>query len=178
MENQIKSLKIRLIRVIRVPIYAFQSSYRKFLTLTCSRKMKNLLKKADYNVTANGVWQEGVTLKIRTNIMIDTETAIESSVKIFHDKTSLSLECGAELPKVDIAYHTYGTLNEKKDNVVWVFHALTGNSEAADWWNGMIGEGKFFDPCALFYRLREHDWFALWLDIPPQYQPAYRHFLW
>ena len=104
--------------------------------------MKNLLKKADYT--------EGVTLKIRTNTMIEMDTAIESSVKIFHDKTALSLECGAELPEVDIAYHTYGTLNEKKDNVVWVFHALTGNSEASDWWNGMIGEGKFFDPAHYF----------------------------
>lgn len=112
------------------------------LTLTCSREMKNILKKADYT--------EGVTLKIRTNTMIEMDTAIESSVKIFHDKTALPLECGAELPQVDIAYHTYGSLNEKKDNVIWVFHALTGNSEAADWWSGMIGEGKFFDPAHYF----------------------------
>jgi len=50
------------------------------------------------------------------------------------------------LPELDIAYHSYGTLNAKKNNVIWVFHALTANSDAADWWEGLIGEGKLFDP--------------------------------
>ncbi|MEN0051303.1 MAG: homoserine O-acetyltransferase, partial [Bacteroidota bacterium] len=47
---------------------------------------------------------------------------------------------------MDIAYHTYGQLNDKKDNVVWVCHALTANSDALDWWDGLIGEGRIFDP--------------------------------
>ncbi len=88
----------------------------------------------------------GVSFKNRENIMTATEAPSETSLKIFHDKTPMTLECGVVLPYVDIAYHTYGKLNEKKDNIVWVFHALTGNSEAADWWSGMIGKGKFFDP--------------------------------
>ncbi|MEP1956317.1 MAG: homoserine O-acetyltransferase, partial [Algoriphagus sp.] len=31
-------------------------------------------------------------------------------------------------------------------NVIWVIHALTGDSNAQEWWNGLIGEDKFFDP--------------------------------
>jgi homoserine O-acetyltransferase len=55
------------------------------------------------------------------------------------------LESGVVLPRVEIAYHTYGRLNAAQDNVVWVCHALTGNSEAADWWSGLVGTGRLFD---------------------------------
>jgi homoserine O-acetyltransferase len=34
--------------------------------------------------------------------------------------------------------------------VVWVIHALTGDSNVTDWWNGLIGEDKFFDPSTHF----------------------------
>lgn len=60
------------------------------------------------------------------------------------------LESGVTLPGYHLAYTTYGTLNENKDNVVWIFHALTANSNAAEWWPGLVGEGKFFDPAKHF----------------------------
>ena len=50
------------------------------------------------------------------------------------------LERGATLPRLDIAYHTFGELNEEKSNVVWVFHALTANANALDWWSGLLTE--------------------------------------
>ncbi len=56
------------------------------------------------------------------------------------------LERGGELPALRIAYHTYGRLNEAGDNVVWVCHALTANSEVADWWPHTVEEGRFLDP--------------------------------
>ena len=56
------------------------------------------------------------------------------------------LESGIELPDFEIAYHTYGTLNENRDNVVWVCHALTANSDVADWWPHTVVEGGFLDP--------------------------------
>lgn len=56
------------------------------------------------------------------------------------------LECGATLPELTIAYHTFGELNEDKSNVIWVCHALTANSNPVDWWPGLIGEGKLLDP--------------------------------
>jgi homoserine O-acetyltransferase len=60
------------------------------------------------------------------------------------------LENGSVLPEIDIAYHTYGTLNANRNNVVWVCHALTANSDASEWWSGLIGEGKLFDPKEYF----------------------------
>lgn len=60
------------------------------------------------------------------------------------------LECGGSLPEVTIAYHTYGTLSPEKDNVIWVCHALTANSEVADWWPHTVEEGKFLDPAKYF----------------------------
>lgn len=57
-----------------------------------------------------------------------------------------SLERGGELPALEIAYHTYGELNPAGDNVVWVCHALTANSEVADWWPHTVEQGRFLDP--------------------------------
>lgn len=56
------------------------------------------------------------------------------------------LESGTTLPGLEIAYHTYGKLNSEKSNVVWVCHALTASSDCAEWWSGLVGEGKVFDP--------------------------------
>ncbi len=63
-----------------------------------------------------------------------------------HYPHTLALECGESLPSITIAYSTYGTMNADKNNVVWVCHALTANSEAADWWGGMIGSDQVIDP--------------------------------
>ena len=56
------------------------------------------------------------------------------------------LETGHTLPELRIAYHTYGTLNAARDNAVWVCHALTANSDVADWWPHTVEEGCFLDP--------------------------------
>lgn len=39
----------------------------------------------------------------------------------------------------------YGAPNARRDNVVLVCHALTGNDEVAAWWPAMIAEGAVFD---------------------------------
>ena len=56
------------------------------------------------------------------------------------------LESGVELPSLEIAYHTYGELRADRSNVVWVCHALTANSDVADWWPHTVEEGRFLDP--------------------------------
>lgn len=56
------------------------------------------------------------------------------------------LEGGVTLPEITIAYHTWGKLNKERDNVIWICHALTANSDAQDWWPGIIGEGLLYDP--------------------------------
>jgi homoserine O-acetyltransferase len=67
---------------------------------------------------------------------------------------SISLDSGATLAPVEIAYETYGTLNARKTNAILVLHAFSGDAHAAGispesgkpgWWDNMIGPGKAFD---------------------------------
>jgi homoserine O-acetyltransferase len=90
----------------------------------------------------------------------------------------VALDCGRELHPVRVAYETYGTLSPKRDNVILVCHALSGDAHAAGysatapeastrdgfaaehrdgaagkalgWWDGMIGPGKAFDTDRFF----------------------------
>lgn len=67
-------------------------------------------------------------------------------LQFFHHTEPFSLENGGVLPALTIAYHTYGQLNEAGTNALWVCHALTANSNVADWWAGLFGPGNVFDP--------------------------------
>ena len=71
-------------------------------------------------------------------------------VEYFEIKERIDLELGGYLPEVTIAYHTFGQLNEHKSNVIWVCHALTGSSNVLEWWDGLFGKGKLFDPRKYF----------------------------
>lgn len=63
---------------------------------------------------------------------------------------SLELESGDTLQNFRIQYHTVGKLNATKNNVVWIFHALTANSDPTEWWPGMIEEDNPIDPSRHF----------------------------
>ncbi len=74
-------------------------------------------------------------------------------------KQPLKLDCGKEISNFPLAYETYGNLNEKKDNAILVFHALTGDQFASGinpvtnregWWNYAVGPGKAFDTDKFF----------------------------
>lgn len=52
------------------------------------------------------------------------------------------LESGEVLPELEIAYHTFG----RGERVIWVCHALTANSDVADWWPHTVEAGCFLDP--------------------------------
>ena len=70
--------------------------------------------------------------------------------EVYHHGEAITLESGAVLAEVDITYDTFGTLNQAKDNVIWVCHALTANSDVADWWPHTVEEGRFLDPTRYF----------------------------
>jgi len=66
----------------------------------------------------------------------------------------LKLDCGQIIKDFPIAYATYGKLNEKKSNVILVFHALTGDqfvtgnnpiTNKEGWWGNAVGPGKAID---------------------------------
>lgn len=65
---------------------------------------------------------------------------------LFKFEAPFHLESGEWLPEVELAYTTYGELNADKSNVVWVCHAFTGNANPSDWWSGLIGEKRLFNP--------------------------------
>jgi homoserine O-acetyltransferase len=54
-------------------------------------------------------------------------------------------ENGIKYEKLTAGYNTFGTLNSERNNVAWIFHGLTGNSNPQDWWPGMVGSGNVFD---------------------------------
>src|SRR5262245_33591877 len=75
----------------------------------------------------------------------------------------LKLDSGRVLEHVEIAYETWGELSPKKDNVVIVCHALTGDQFAVEpnpvtgrpgWWDLIVGPGlpvdtnRFFVICS------------------------------
>lgn len=74
----------------------------------------------------------------------------DSEPHLFQLPRPLRLESGVTLPRVEVTYHTYGRLNAARDNVVWVCHALTANSDVLSWWPGLFGAGCHFDPAEWF----------------------------
>ena len=72
------------------------------------------------------------------------------NTEIFNYKKSFKLESGKQLSELQLGYNTYGTLNKNRDNVVWVCHALTANSDVFDWWKGLFGEQDHFNPAEYF----------------------------
>jgi len=66
----------------------------------------------------------------------------------------LKLDCGQTIKDFPIAFETYGKLNERKNNAILIFHALTGDQFVAGtnpvtnkdgWWNTAVGPGKAVD---------------------------------
>ena len=71
-------------------------------------------------------------------------------ISIFKYENSFTLESGVTVPGYHLAYTTHGKLNAEKTNVIWIFHALTANSNPLEWWPGLVGDRKFFDPAKYF----------------------------
>ncbi|MCA1758114.1 MAG: homoserine O-acetyltransferase [Bacteroidales bacterium] len=66
-------------------------------------------------------------------------------------------EGGHRFNRLEIAYKTWGKLNSRRDNVIWVCHALTANADIEEWWPEMVGEGMPLDTSR---------WFVVCANIP------------
>ena len=77
------------------------------------------------------------------------------TIRVVEPDAPLRLKSGKTLGPIDVAYETYGELNEAKDNVILICHALSGNAHVAGynspedikpgWWDIMVGPGKSID---------------------------------
>jgi len=77
------------------------------------------------------------------------------TMRVVEPERPLKLECGKTLAPIDVAYETYGRLNDAGDNTVLICHALSGNAHVAGqnspddrkpgWWDNMVGPGKAID---------------------------------
>jgi len=81
----------------------------------------------------------------------DARFGLNKSVRLLGP---LKLDSGAELAPVEIAYESYGALNDDASNAILICHALTMDQYVASthpftgkpgWWTDMVGPGKPID---------------------------------
>jgi homoserine O-acetyltransferase len=101
-------------------------------------------------------------------IFIDNDTTVVET-QFFRHGSPFALCEGGELEDLTIAYETYGSLNEARDNAIVLFHAFSGSQHAAGfnpavpdllvhwnehcqlgWWDDFIGPGKALDTDKFF----------------------------
>jgi len=84
---------------------------------------------------------------------------IKENIKKIIIKKPLTLDCGKTIENYPLAYETYGKLNEKKDNAILTFHALSGDqfvsgtnpiTNKSGWWSHLVGPNKAIDTNKFF----------------------------
>ena len=83
----------------------------------------------------------------------------KENIKKIIVKKPLTLDCGKTINNYPLAYETYGKLNEKKDNAILTFHALSGDqfvsgtnpvTNKSGWWSYLVGPNKAIDTNKFF----------------------------
>lgn len=86
--------------------------------------------------------------------LVETQT-----VELFSAESPLELDSGSTIGPVEVAFETYGTLDNDAANAVFICHALTGDAHAAGfhagadrpgWWDTIVGPGKPIDTDRFF----------------------------
>ncbi len=125
--------------------------------------LRKILRKSNANQQECQEFCLGITVTVFTRrafliyLIVAMAEIKENSVGIVETKTirivepaePLELECGKTLAPIDVAYETYGRLNDAQDNTVLICHALSGNAHVAGrnspddkkpgWWDVMVG---------------------------------------
>lgn len=81
------------------------------------------------------------------------------SENIIQTKLSQSFvtESGFQFKQADVAFKTWGKLNDNRDNVVLICHALTGNTEADEWFPGLFADNGL---------INRDDHFVICINVP------------
>lgn len=92
---------------------------------------------------------------VRTESDVPEGCVARQYVTLFEPPDMLQLASAQYLGPITVAYQTYGELSPNRDNVIYICHALTGDSHVAGrrrpedrkpgWWDGFIGPGKAID---------------------------------
>lgn len=64
--------------------------------------------------------------------------------KIYKHSEPFTLEHGSVINGLELCYTIYGDV-QSGNKIVWVFHALTANSEPQRWWQGLVGDNCLFN---------------------------------
>ena len=75
---------------------------------------------------------------------------MNQGIRIHHHPHPFTTESGHTFSELDIAYKTWGTLNESADNAVLICHALTGHAAADEWFPGLFDADGILDPTRQF----------------------------
>jgi homoserine O-acetyltransferase/O-succinyltransferase len=95
-------------------------------------------------------------MNARSTSEVDNPTSL---VLRFGADRPLKLDAGIDLAPFQIAYQTYGALNEARSNAILICHALTGDQHVANhnpvtgkpgWWETLIGPGQIIDTDRFF----------------------------
>jgi homoserine O-acetyltransferase len=68
---------------------------------------------------------------------------ISDQTRFYQHPGAIDLENGETLEAVQIGYRTWG---EPRSEAILICHALTGSADADDWWEGLFGPSRTFDP--------------------------------
>jgi homoserine O-acetyltransferase len=75
------------------------------------------------------------------------------AARVLRVEQPFRMRSGGELPLIDVAYETWGTLDRERRNAVLLFTGLSPSAHAASsgtdpspgWWEDMVGPGRPFD---------------------------------
>lgn len=116
-----------------------------FSTLSFNQYKTNNSKLVNEHLSSYKLHNNGKSFSTGASGMDDEYGEMTADGHTYVHATDFELESGETLPNAQIRYMTYGTLNEARDNVLVICHALTGNASLHSWWGDMLGPGLAFD---------------------------------
>ena len=84
---------------------------------------------------------------------LQVNTSQQGATRYLHLEQTFRFASGGEIPRLDMAYETWGELNAERSNAVLILTGLSPSAHAASsaadpkdgWWEPMIGPGKPID---------------------------------